>query len=195
MAIKTVKADSRSGKQIDLAAYRIIQSCQPKVLVNPQPFDVESFFDLDFEDMSGVTPNYDTLPSGVYGVTDSKEMQTIISVEMMEDPYRNQFARSTIGHECGHAFLHVPEFRAKRKLLRSFFGNENGMQLYRQEDIPAYQSPEWQAYRFSAALLMPEKMIHEALKQGASTIEDLRNVFDVSVPFVRNRLKGLKIWI
>lgn len=102
---RTLMANPRSGKDIDQQAYQLIRKIQPDVLRKPIAFDVESFFEFDLGDITGVSPDYGTLPWGIYGYTDSESRVSIISSEMMEDPSQEKFSRSTIAHECGHAFF------------------------------------------------------------------------------------------
>ena len=192
MAIKTIMANGRSGAEIDLIALSIVKTFQPKVLQSPRPFDVEYFFELQLDKLTGVVGDYSSLPAGIYGVTDSVEMRSTVSADLIDDPRSEKFARSTIGHECGHAIIHVPEFKARRALLKSFQDN-SGMRVYRREEIPTFRSPEWQADRFSAGLLMPEPMVKAAIRDGAETADHLGEMFNVSVPFVRSRLKSLRI--
>jgi hypothetical protein len=192
LGIKTIMASGRSGAEIDHYAFCVIKRYQSKVIESPQPFAVDEFFELDLEGLTGVVPDYDILPSGIYGMTDSVDCRSTISSEMVDDPLQIKFARSTIAHECGHAILHVPEFRAKRKLLRSVQGDAS-IRLYRQQDIPTYRNPEWQAHRFAAGLLMPGMMVEIAVREGAKSLAELSDIFNVSEPFVRSRLKTLGI--
>lgn len=186
---KTLIANPRSGREIDSKAHQLVQQFQPTALIKPTPFDIEAFFEFDLGEITGVSPDYGTLPWGIYGYTDSESRISIISAEMVEDPSQEKFARSTIAHECGHAVLHVLEFRKKNAFLKSF-QHKDGMRLYRRDQIPTFQDPEWQAHRFAGGLLMPEVTVRMALADKAS-LSELSDIFNTSEPFVKSRLKGL----
>lgn len=186
-------AEARSGARIDLAALRIVSRCQPDCLQKPISFDIIEFFEFDLEDITGVSPDYNDLPYGIFGVTDSNEKIATISKALVEDPESKNFARSTIAHECGHAVLHVEEFRRKQALLKSF-QQKGDVQLYRKQDVPTYRNPEWQAHRFAGALLMPSKTVQTAIKNGMNEM-DMVEIYEVSLPFVKSRLKALNLTV
>jgi len=193
LARKIVAANPRSGRDIDASANRININFQPITLKQPAPFNVESFFEFDLENISGVKPDYGNLPYGIYGITDSEKMTCVISSEMMDDPFQMKFARSTIAHEIAHVLTHVPEFRKKRAILRSIHDNDHmSLRLHREENVPIYRNPEWQAWRYAGALLMPESTFRTAVKDGANE-GDLSELFQVNRAFVRTRARALKI--
>lgn len=195
MARRVVVAQARSGRSIDDIALSIVRRFQPEVLSKPMPFDIERFFECALEDFAGVRSDYQELQPGIHGYTDSDEKESVISIGLVEaeDVFSRRFRRSTTGHESGHAVLHVPEFRARKAKLRFLHdGQQVNLRLYRAEHVPTYQNPEWQADRFSGALLMPEQSVRIALRQGC-TVEDLSDVFDVHPAFVRSRLRALKL--
>ncbi|HBH28182.1 MAG: ImmA/IrrE family metallo-endopeptidase [Desulfofustis sp. PB-SRB1] len=195
MTNRIFKASPRSGNEIDQIAYEIIKRVQPHVLSSPQPFDVELLFELHLSDLTGVETTYDNLPQGIYGVTALREMTSVVSITMVDDSSQLGFSRSTIGHECGHSIIHVPEFRRKRMATwSSYQGFDDGMIMYRQNEVAVYENPEWQAHRFSGALLMPLVTVKLAVTGGAKEA-DLADIFKVTIPFVVSRLKALKIEI
>lgn len=192
MTDKIIPAQGRSGAEIDRIALGIIKQYQPDVLVYPHPFDIELFFEHDLEDICGLEAGYASLPLGVYGVTDSGNREVLVSNKLMDSPGQMPFARSTIGHECGHALIHVPEFRKRKAVLRSVQDKKDvTLAMHRKEDIPIYQNPEWQAHHFSGALLMPAVTVQMALKNNATTYE-LAEIYGVTVSFAQSRLRALE---
>lgn len=195
MTRRVLAAAPRKGADIDLLALKLVQHYQPEVLVGETAFDVEKFFEFDLEDLCGVKADYRELPPGIYGVTDSERKECIISVELMDRPRESDkyFARSTIAHEGYHAIVHIPEFRKKRAILKSVNDEQHAsLCLYRQEDVPIYMNPEWQAFRFAGALLMPKTAFITAISNGYS-VRDLADLFQVNPANVRSRAKALGI--
>jgi hypothetical protein len=190
---KLVMASPRSGREIDNLALRIITNFQPGVLRKVSAFDVERFFECDLEDLVEIDTDYRELPAGIHGYTDSDTRECVVSLNLIEDPSQSFYSRSTMSHEVGHAYIHVPEFQLKKSFLRSVHDTDHvSLRLYREVDIPLYRNPEWQAWRFAGALLMPEPMVRMAIGKGFS-VEDMSEVFRVNPAFVRTRLKALKI--
>ena len=105
---------------------------------------------------------------------------------------RRRRLRATLAHEIGHCFLHVEDSRRAHTMLRFLHDESVSMQMFRQEDLHAYQNPEWQAWRFAGALLMPESCVRAAVSNKWS-IQMMARGFDVNPAFVKARLNGLKI--
>lgn len=182
-----------SGKQIEQLAACILAKYQPESLRTGTPFDIHRFVDTKLEDLTGVTPIYSIeLPPEIYGLTDSAGNRLEIQESLADDPFQEKFFRSTLAHETGHCFLHVPQLRTLKRVQIFKQGKEDGVQLYRKDNIPLYCNPEWQAWRFAGALLMPEGPFRSMMNAGAG-IAELSNEFKVNVPFVRARMKALKI--
>jgi Zn-dependent peptidase ImmA (M78 family) len=199
MASLVPKASPKSGAEIEKMALGIIRKFQPHILGKPQSFDIEAFFELDLERITGVCPDYRVLPPGMYGYTDINDMVVVIDRQLAEsnDAGARRFRRSTQGHETGHVIMHVPEFRQRKAILRFIHDDDQAkasLRLFRQENIPVYCNPEWQAWRFAKALLMPDMNVRAALREGYSKIE-LPEVFDVHPAFVYARLKDLRLSI
>ncbi len=187
----------RKGTDIDHLAQKLVKHYQPEVLRGDKAFDIEEFFEFDLENICGVKTDYRELPPGIYGVTDSERKECIISAELMARPRESDkyFARSTIAHEAYHAMVHIAEFRKKRAVLKSINDNKHpALCLYRQEDVPVYMNPEWQAFRFGGALLMPEVPFKNAIRSGAG-IRELVDLFQVNPANVRSRAKALKVYV
>ncbi|WP_027714915.1 ImmA/IrrE family metallo-endopeptidase [Desulfuromonas sp. TF] len=182
-----------SGAQIEQIAGGIIKAIQPKVFTGSENFDIEHFVDVRLEDLTGIQPDYSRLPPEIYGYTDPEQQKMVIQADLAEDDDSERFLRSTLAHETGHCILHVPILRQAQKY--HIFKQEKGAHLYRKESgLPLYQNPEWQAWRFAGALLMPKDLVVQMLKEGLSE-RGLANKFNVNPAFVRYRLKSLKLSI
>ena len=190
-----IPAEPRSNTQIEAMTLSIIQRYQPGVLYNGEPFEIERFFDCELENMTGVSIDYQPLEYGIYGYTDSDRMECVMSLDLAyaTAPHEKYFYRSTMAHEIGHAILHVKDYRRKRAILRSLHKKGHELRLHREEkDIPLYRNPEWQAFRFGGALLMPEQAFREAVREGLGE-KGLSQRFGVNPAFIRTRMKALKI--
>ncbi len=194
MTVPNFLFQGMSGVQIDQIATGIITRFQPEVLKGGKAFDVLRFVDTKLEDLTGVTPVYSNeLPPEIYGITDSANRQVIFQEELAMDEYSINFFRSTQAHESGHCYLHVPQLqqRSRTQVFKQAKG-EDSIQLYRKTDIPTYRNPEWQAWRFGGALLMPEAPLLMMIRDGAS-LGEIADTFEVNISFLKTRLKALKI--
>lgn len=191
MARRVVRAKPTSGKQLDGHALFLVRKYQPSVLSVPSPFDIERFFENDLEPLTGVQFDYRELRYNVMGYTDSDEMVSVVSTRLADDPSTIKLFRATVAHETAHAILHALQFRTRREFLK-FVNSEDdaGLRMYREDQIPLYENPEWQAWRFAKGLLMPASTVTMAIEQ-AYTLEDMSAAFGVSTKFVRSRLKEL----
>jgi len=191
---RLVPANPRSRNDIESLALSIIRSLQPSVLKGNEQFDIERFFDCYLEELTGVSTDYRTLEDGIYGFTDTDDMICVISRELAEDPFQKKFYRSTLAHECGHAMMHVKDYRAKKAVLRSIHRKNHQLRVYREKDIITYKNPEWQAWRFASAILIPESAFKAMVNEGCD-IYDLSDSFGVNPAFVRTRLKAFNLKI
>jgi IrrE N-terminal-like domain len=193
MARKVVKAAARSGADIDQIARGLIQRYQPDALLEPQEFDIERFYENVLESISGVRADYQNLGLPVHGYTDSDQLISVVDTALAENPSQRNRFRATVAHEVGHAILHVKQFRRRKEILRFTHDCEDvSLRMYREDEIPAYVNPEWQAWRFAKALLMPEQPFRRAYATGIS-IPELAATFGVSVDFARLRIRDLRL--
>lgn len=105
--------------------------------------------------------------SGFYDATDDA-----IYVNKDEYPKRKTF---TIAHELGHRVLH-----------REWAASNDYRVLLRDPSL-IIDAREQEANAFAAHLLVPTKML--ATYRHVASIEELSNLFVVSMPVIRNRLK------
>lgn len=193
MKRRLVPASPRGNADIEKLALNLIRRHQPGVLSHGEQFDIERFFDVYLEELTGVKTDYQILEDGIFGYTDSDEMVCIISQELAEDTWSNYFYRSTMAHETGHAYMHVSDYKLKRAILRSINKKGHGnLRTFRESDIVLYKNPEWQAWRFAGAILMPASAFEEAVRSGF-TESDLSKRFGVNPKFVQTRLRALKL--
>lgn len=190
------KVRPRTIVDIESAAENVIRIYQPDILVRGGPFDVESFFEFELAAATGVEPVCDQLPAGIDGCTDSNEMKCYISKDLWEcenDDIKRRRLRSTMAHEIGHCYLHVPDAIRNREYQQVFGKSQgSGFNLYNPDDLQAYENPEWQAWRFASALLMPQECFRRAVGHGW-TKRQLRDGFDVNRAYVQKRIRELKI--
>jgi hypothetical protein len=193
MARKVVKAAPMRSAEIDHLALRIIKQYQPEALERPQEFDIERFYENALEKIAGVRPDYQNLGLPVHGYTDSDQKISVVDSALADNPSQRNRFRATVAHEVGHAVLHVNQFRKQKEFLRFTHDCEDvSLRMYREDEIPAYMNPEWQAWRFAKALLMPEKPFRIAHATGMD-IRQLAATFGVSADFAQLRLRDLQL--
>jgi Zn-dependent peptidase ImmA (M78 family) len=193
MGKQVLVAKPRSGVYIDKIALSVVANYQPEMLSEPQQFEAQRFLECELENLTQISYDYQELQFNVHGYTDIEGMECVICSSLVDNPNQKRFLRSTIAHELGHCFLHVPEFRHRKQLTRFIHNDENAnLQLRREDNIPLYANPEWQAFRFAGALLIPKASLEIALSQKASK-EDLCDIFGVNPAFLNSRLRALKM--
>jgi hypothetical protein len=194
MPRQVVKAIGRSRKQVDAMALAVIKNYQPEMLCSLQAFNIQDFFELELPAFRGITTDFKTLSGSIHAYTDINELRCVVSLELMESQHithQRRFLRSTLSHETGHCDIHVPEFRF-RKAIAKFVHDKNHqtLRMYREEVVPPYANPEWQAWRYAGSLMMPEQSVLLALNERCSKA-DLCEIFDLNLPFVETRLRAL----
>lgn len=194
MTAHNISFQSMSGRDIDQIALGLIRRYHPEILRTGHAFDVHRFFDTKLEDLTQVTPIYSNeLPYEIHGMTDSANKQVIIQEDLANDVFSKKFFRSTLAHESGHCIMHVPQLqRINRNQVFKQGKKEDSIKLYRKDNIPLYCNPEWQAWRFAGALLMPETPLRMMLNDNAG-LSEMADSFDVNISFLKARLKALKI--
>ena len=186
----------RSGAEIEDVARSIIQRFQPNVLESVGCFDVEAFFEFDLHDETDVEPVTKDLPSGLDGFTDSNQGKCFISNSLMD--YRDRIVierrlRSTLAHEIGHCCLHVADARKNQTYQQIFRHDKDySIEMYDPDEHKVYEHPEWQAWRFAGALLMPEITFRRVAERNW-TKRQMQNAFGVNLSFLEKRLRELKI--
>jgi hypothetical protein len=186
---------ARSGKEIDEIAFKLVEAFQPNATRMVTKFDVEKFFEFELKKQTGVEPVYRPLGAGLDGYTDSAKMVCIICADLAEygeDEVKRRRLRATQAHEIGHCHLHVEESRRNHTMLKFLHDGSSSLERYRQERIKTYVNPEWQAWRFAGALLMPACCVRAAVDKKW-TKKMMSRAFDVNTSFIDVRLWDLKI--
>lgn len=186
---------ARSIKEIEDIAYKLVEDFQPDAVKMISPFEVEKFFEFELKNQTGVEPVYRTLGEGLEGYTDSEKMECVICSTLAdygEDDVQRRRLRATQAHEIGHCHLHVKDAQKNRTMLKFLHDKKASFERYQQGEIKAYVNPEWQAWRFAGALLMPECCIRAAVDKNW-TRKRMSLAFDVNPSFIEVRLRDLKI--
>lgn len=196
MGPKVLMASPRSRNEIENIALGLIRKYQPDAEHNPQKFEIDDFFQFELEDIiPGLVCRVDSdLPQGVAGYTDSETLECVVSDRLFENTTEsgNYYRYSTTAHECGHALLHINEFRKKKEILRSLTNKGAQLRFYRQESVPTFRNPEWQAWAFAQAILIPASALNKAIATGKTRFE-LSRLFQVNEVFVDTRFRALGI--
>lgn len=186
----------RKGKEIDDIAFKLVEAFQPDAVRMLKKFEVEKFFEFELKKQTGVEPVYRSLGGGLEGFLNIAAMECVICSNLAEHgdyDMKRRRLRATQAHEIGHCHLHVAELRRTRAVLELRHDKRHSYSnLYKQEEVEVYRNPEWQAWRFAGALLMPERCIQRAVDCGWS-LQTMSRAFDVNPSFVEVRLHDLKI--
>lgn len=183
-----------SREDLERAAIKIIQTYQPDVLKGKQPFDIEDFVEFELCKRGIQFEVTRELPLEIIGLTDPSESKIWVHADLADDTSasgRRRY-RSTLAHEACHGLYHIkPIQRAGKLQIFSQRKGETGTELYRKMDVPPYLNPEWQAWNFAGALLMPRPVVLSLIRDGANERE-LADHFEVNGAFVRRRLEKIK---
>jgi len=105
---------------------------------------------------------------------------------LVEPVPRSHYARSTACHEIGHAVLHVPVLR--RKLLATEM-----LARTQRAKLRAYEDPEWQAWAFAGAILMPSATLRILEAERDDLTPGLvASTYEVSTEMAQSHLRRLK---
>ncbi|MXY66774.1 MAG: ImmA/IrrE family metallo-endopeptidase [Gammaproteobacteria bacterium] len=133
----------------------------------------------------GISVHEAYLDSRISGMLECKDGKYKISVNVFHPETRKRF---TIAHELGHYILH-----------RELIGNGvDDTTAYRSEEIGKYHNTdigpheETQANRFAAGLLMPTKLVIDAIKKGMD-LDRMAEYFGVSRQSMDYRVQGMDI--
>jgi len=167
----------------------------PEVLAAPQRLNVLDLVDVRLPKFGiHVCPASREEIGDRDGATDphgNEDVTILVSEEVwsqLEMPApRSHYARSTVCHEIGHAVIHVPVLR--RRLLLT-----NVLARTQRARLRAYEDPEWQAWAFSGAILMPTvTLLMLQAEHGRLNPELVGGTYEVSTSMAANHLKRLKV--
>jgi hypothetical protein len=192
---KVLVVPALSRKKIEDRAVSILREEQPEAFAGKCPVDIEMIYEIYVPERCRVKTMYTDLKplgSGVLGYTDASKKISCVDKHLIDaiDIATERRCRATVGHEIGHCIYHVPilSFFKSSSLLHE---NEG---LYRRErtEIKPYLDPEWQAWEFARACLMPRHLIVKYCEKGYS-IREMAKCFHVNPVFVEVRLNKLNI--
>ena len=191
----------------------------------PEPIRVDRFIEKRF----GIVPQYEYLPAGTLGYTQfgaTGPEKVVVSQALSEEGrgVAERRVNSTLAHEAGHILLHSRLFALQRR-AESHVLFENGIDenrqtiLCRSSTVGPRPEPagtygydgrwwEYQANMVIGALLLPRRLVSEALESllashgrlGIRRLDDakrveavrrLANLFDVNPAVARIRVDGL----
>lgn len=184
-----------SKMQIEAKATAILREIQPEVLLGNGPVEIEEFYEFYIPDYYGIKTHYtDLSPLGadILGYTDASKKLSYVDKTLSDSedaPIVRRF-RATVGHEAGHCIYHVAVLNSFRS--SSMRAESEG--LYRAEyaQVKPYENPEWQAWEFARAFLMPRPLVIRCCEKGWS-VRDMADFFDVNPAFMEVRLRKLNI--
>lgn len=171
-----------------------LQQLAPEVLDEAQPLNVLDLVDTRLPEFGiHVCPASREEIGNRDGATDPRgdgEITILVSENVWDElelpAPRSHYARSTVGHELGHAVLHVPVLR--RRLLLS-----DVLARTQRANLRAYEDPEWQAWAFAGAILIPSSTLRMLEVQHGRISPDLvSTTFEVSTSMAQSHLRRLK---
>ena len=217
-------------EEIDTIGEAYVRDFQPEVLRNPAPVDIEGFIECylgmttDYQYLShngiylGMTVFNDTDRVIVWSpetnraeYISAKARTVIVDNSLLEESQKHRY-RFTLGHEGGHDIFHSAFFRYDPNQM-SFFGSTMApmIQCRRDNTKMSKTNPrnwndhdrmEFQANRFSSAILMPKSAVElvaqrhrkeRSLIRSIAIVHDVVETFDVSMEAATYRLKELGI--
>jgi hypothetical protein len=171
-----------------------LEQLAPEMFERPQPLNILELVDTRLPSFGiHVAPASREELGDRAGATDPRgdgEITILVSEEIWKalesTAPKSHYARSTISHEIGHAVLHVPVLR--RRLLV-----QNVLARTQRSNLRAYEDPEWQAWMFAGAILMPRaafRMLQD--NETGLLVETVSSTFEVSTGMVVSHLRRLK---
>ena len=181
---------AKSTAEIAGVAELVVREFQEEALSLPQPIDLQRLVDYELPKV-GVH----FVPVGTTELPDSEAETKIaeagdVEVLIRRDQWDELFvggrlahrARASVAHELGHVVLHVPEIRRRARALRR-------ASPVKRTELKAFLDPEWQAWTFALALLMPLPAVKTLTDRSPSS---LSATFQVSEDLAATYLKRFK---
>jgi hypothetical protein len=173
----------------------LLQEIQPEALSGQCPTDVETIFEFYIPDRYNIETGYgdlSVLGDNVLGYTDAKQKVSVVDKTLSDSTEQSMIRRfrATVAHEIFHCMCHVPILNSFRS--SSLFGNGETLHRAERSKIKPFLDPEWQAWEFARACLMPRQLIVQYYEEGYSRY-DMAVEFNVNPAFVDVRLSTLKL--
>lgn len=182
--------------RIENRALSILQEFQPDALSGkfPQPVDVEAIYEIyipnQVEVITGYTDLCSILGPEILGYTNAATKVSFVDSSLSDATDRATLRRfrATVEHEGGHCLLHVPLLQ----FFKSLSLKGEGLYRAKRSEIEPFRDPEWQAWAFAGAIMMPKPLVADYHERGFA-LNEMADQFDVNPAFVRVRLQTLKI--
>lgn len=217
-------------EEIDTIGEEYVRDFQPEVLRNPAPVDIEGFIEcylgmtMDYQYLSnngiylGMTVFNDTDKVIVWSpetnqaeYVSAKARTVIVDNNLLEDGQQHRY-RFTLGHEGGHDIFHSAFFHYNPNQM-SFLDMPMAPMIQCRRDSSQmnkkaprcwndHDRMEFQANRFSSAVLMPKSAVELVVQRhrkdpdlvrDIAIVHDVVDTFDVSLEAATYRLKELGI--
>lgn len=170
----------------------VLAEVQPTALVAPEPIDVLRLVDhvLPAYGVHVVPVSHEELPDSEAEtrISEVGDVELLLRVdhwnELIEGGRQAHRARATVAHETGHAVLHVPELRRKATRL-------SRQSPVKRTDLKAFRDPEWQAWTFALAFLMPLPIVRQMRDQSPSGLSTTFQVSEDLATSFRKRFDGM----
>lgn len=192
---KVIVVPPLSKNNIESIATSLIMQVQPEVFQDQVPVDIESIYEFYVPDRYGIEIAYTdlgVLGPNILGYTDASSKRSFVDKNLSDSNELPAIrrCRATIAHETFHCIRHVPILR----VFKSTLLKDEGEGLYRRErsKVKPYEDPEWQAWEFARACLMPRILILKDYEKKYSP-NDIADHFDVNPAFIRSRLRLLNL--
>lgn len=193
---RVIPVPPTSTRKILERAYEFLDEFEPDRIHAPGILDYDKLINVELPrkkiDVYPVEP--DEIPGAEGQTSVSRDAPARLEILILDDYYEalsfqnssTVRARSTIIHEVGHAVLHGPLLRRMEKL-----GPKARKDILHQimQNVPAYRHPEWQAWMFTGALLMPPSAL--STMRGCSARE-IADEFGTSVEMVKSHINRLR---
>jgi len=190
---KAIVVPGRSKTDIEQSAIRMLSQFLPSAIKQPETVNIEYLFEIVIPEHYKIKTEYCDLSGlgyNVLGYTNAQLKKSFIdkSLSDYEDHSTRRLFRSTVAHEIKHCVKHVQILN----YFKSICTDKDDDNLYRREKstIKPYEDPEWQAWFFAGALLMPSHHILTLHKRGCS-VGEMADIFDVNPAFVSSRIRRL----
>lgn len=184
-----------SGAAIEELGRCFLDQMAPETLNEPVPLNVLTLVDDRLPEFGiNVYPASREELGNRDGATDpaGSEITILVSEDVwgaLEQPTpTSHYARTTICHEIGHAVLHVPVLRRRLQL-------QGVLARTQRAALRPFEDPEWQAWMFAGAILMPSVTLRMLQHEHAKLSADLvGSIYEVSSPMAHSHLRRLK-WL
>lgn len=171
-----------------------LEQLAPTALLVPGPLNVVELVDCTLPQFGvHVYPASREELGDRAGATDPKgngEINILVAEDVWDrldcDPPSSHYARTTVCHEIGHAVLHVPVLRRRLQLTNVLARTQRG-------NLRAYEDPEWQAWAFAGAILIPSVTLRMLTASNpALDVALVSATFQVSTGMATSHLRRLK---